>query len=124
MVACGTPGWVGRLARCPSFPINVAYSAALYLTYADQRSRALESLLVTLASGSAPDPDSPEVAALGSGMPCLARMLDLSMLKFNERDLLVEAVHKYRKQARAGGWGTDCRGLARWSSLRTGVPRM
>ena len=55
---------------------------------------------MVLSGGSTPD--SPEVQCLGADMVCLAQLLDLSLLKFQERDALVEAVHKYRKQVGEG----------------------
>lgn len=62
---------------------------------------------MALSGGSTPD--SPEVQCLGADMVCLAQLLDLSLLKFQERDALVEAVHKYRKQV-GGGVGREARG--------------
>ncbi|KXZ43299.1 hypothetical protein GPECTOR_95g688 [Gonium pectorale] len=58
----------------------------------DEKARQLESLVVSLGSGSPPAPDLGDPRGLGA----LAAMLDLSMLKFQERDLLVEALQKWR----------------------------
>ena len=60
----------------------------------DQRGRSLEALLVALVSGA--EADSSEVMALGGDLACLARVLDVSMLKFQERDAIIESLHKYR----------------------------
>ena len=60
----------------------------------DKRSRGLESLFVALISGL--PADSPQVMALGGDLACLSKVLDLSLLKYQERDALIEAFHKYR----------------------------
>lgn len=65
--------------------------------YLDQRGRALEDLLVALGGGASEEEAAAACSERGdeSGA-CLAKMLDLSMLKFQERDLIVEALQKYR----------------------------
>ena len=52
--------------------------------------------MVSLASGAGAD--SADNAALGGDLACLASVIDASLLKFQERDALIEALHKYRSQ--------------------------
>ena len=58
---------------------------------AEARGRFLEGVLVALSNGSIPP-------VSGQGGAALARMLDISNLKFQERDQLVEAFIKYRQK--------------------------
>ena len=51
-----------------------------------------------MALGSGADENSDEVKALGEDIVCLAKILDVSALKFQERDAIVEVFHKYRRQ--------------------------
>nr|F5A894.1 RecName: Full=Dynein axonemal assembly factor 3 homolog; AltName: Full=Dynein assembly blocked protein 1; AltName: Full=Paralyzed flagella protein 22 [Chlamydomonas reinhardtii]AEC04845.1 axonemal dynein assembly protein PF22 [Chlamydomonas reinhardtii] len=61
--------------------------------YLDEKARQLESLFVGLAAGQ-PPPAGPEAEA--RGLAALAALLDLSLLKFQEKDLIVEALQRWR----------------------------
>ncbi|GIL63277.1 hypothetical protein Vafri_17380, partial [Volvox africanus] len=67
--------------------------------YLDEKARQLEALVVDLASGGARGGAgascTDEVEEL-RGLKALGKMLDLSLLKFQEKDQLVEALQKWR----------------------------
>ena len=83
--------------------------------YIEERGRAIESLLVDLGSGSS----AREAAAMRSKAgdeagACLASILDVSMLKFQDRDRIVESLQKYRRQTEydmVKAWDTRSRKL-------------
>ncbi|KAG2424086.1 hypothetical protein HXX76_014762 [Chlamydomonas incerta] len=66
--------------------------------YLDEKARQLEALFVGLAAGQ-PPPTGPEAEC--RGLAALAQMLDLSLLKFQEKDLIVEALQRWRIPAAA-----------------------
>ncbi|GAX81095.1 hypothetical protein CEUSTIGMA_g8529.t1 [Chlamydomonas eustigma] len=78
--------------------------------YLDRRGRVIEKLLVALISGTAPN--SAEIKILGEDMVCLAHMLDISHLKFQDVDALLEVLRNYRMQVNYDmikAWEARCR---------------
>ena len=70
--------------------------------HAEQRGRELEALMVSLSSkGDLPTASSSKDASNDSnsqkGIALLASLLDMSMLKFQDRDRLVDAFKSYRR---------------------------
>lgn len=67
--------------------------------YVEERGRAIEALLVDLGSGTSPQEAAANRSKTGDEAgACLASILDISMLKFQDRDRIVESLQKYRRQ--------------------------
>lgn len=80
--------------------------------HAEERARAIEHMLITLSSkGGLPtavvskagtgssSPDGSDGLSLSDGMATLAQILDISLLKFQDRDRLVEVLQRYRQSS-------------------------
>lgn len=105
----GTPGSLSHPGG-----LHALSASAAFVVSAEERGRALEQMLVALSSkGELPTAQSSNSssksgadAAAGAGasepmgdngIGLLASLLDISMLKFQDRDAIVEALQKYRQ---------------------------